>query len=494
MTKSQDSSSDEEENIEVQEVSFDDRPGIFQVESDPIEENVLVEGDDYDVIQVFAVDPNLDFEVSSDDEEHGDFAILEKKSENDAECIVSQEKLTNQIGNCETALATDVLHFNLDTPVVSNVDEYFIKEDKDKDILAFKDELVVHDVDEYFIKEEKPKQINVDEFFIKEKPPEDAQLDVKPVVVEEFFVPKPAKASEEPSDPEAVEVPINESDLEVLPNIEDLKKFLLEDMTYSKFKNAQRSCSLPQSPMHNLCLDIDDSKTCLSFEDLNLDLSDLTFDNDKDKSGKSDDPPRTLTDEDVNSFLITTKSEPMERPKSVEPLNDDFSHQDMEIDRPVESTVNPVRPIKMDKIRSLIRTSVPVPKPSVLDYAIEKSAVKKEKTDVKIEPEDFVDVESCNDTVIPVLEANNLNSLLEQFEATEKLNTKSKRPVIKPEEQKIKSACLTNGMRLQDAGVQLNKTKMRQILVSILISPRISSRSVQRTYCILKHPCRCRRL
>lgn len=467
MTKSQDSSSDEEENIEVQEVSFEDRPpGNLQLESDPVEENVLVEGDDYDVIQVFAVDPNLDFEVSSDDEEHGDFAIIEKKSENDAEYIVSQEKLTNQIRNCETALPPDVLNFNLDTPVVSNVDEYFIKEDKDKDILAIKDELVVNDVDEYFIKEEKPKEINVDDFFIKEKPPEDLQFDVKPVTVEEFFVPK-TKVPEEPSEPDPVEVPINESDLEVLPNIEDLKKLLLEDMTYSKFKNAQRSCSLPQSPMHNLCLDIDDSKTCLSFEDLNLDLSDLTFDNDKDKSGKSDDAPRTLTDEDVNSFLITTKPEPMDRPKSVEPLNDDFSHQDMEIDRPVESSVNPARSIKMEEIRSLMRTSTPVPKPSVLDFAIEKSAVKKEKTDVKIEVDDFVDVESCNDTVIPVLEANNLNSLLEQFEATEKMNTKSKRPVIKQEEQKVKSACLTNGMRLQDAGVQLNKTKMRQILVSI---------------------------
>lgn len=466
MTKSQDSSSDDEENIDVQEVSFEDRPpGTLQLQSDTIEETVLVEGDDYDVIQIFAVDPNLDFEVSSDDEEHDDYAILEKKSENDDEYIVAQEKLPNLIGNCETTLPSDVLNFNLDTPVVSNVDEYFIKEDKEQDILVVKDELVVQDVDEYFIKEEKPKGINVDDFFIKEKPPEDTQFDVKPVVVEEFFVPKTVNASEEPSEPDPAEEPINESDLEVLPNIEDLKKFLLEDMTYSKFKNAQRSCSLPQSPMHNLCLDIDDSKTCLSFEDLNLDLSDLNFDNDKDKTGKSDDVPRTLTEEDVNSFLIRTK--PLERPKSVEPLNDDFSHQDMEIDRPVESTVNPVRPIKIDEIRSLIRTSTPVPKPSVLDYAIEKSTIKKEKIDVKIEVDDFVDVESCNDTVIPVLEANNLNSLLEQFEATEKLNTKSKLPLIKTEEQKVKSACLTNGMRLQDAGVQLNKTKMRQILVSI---------------------------
>lgn len=470
MTKSQDSSSDEEENIEVQEVSFEDRPlGTLQLENDTVEENVLVEGDDYDVIQVFAVDPNLDLEVSTDDEEHDDYAIVEKKSENDTEYFVSQEKLTNQIHNCDTALPSDVLNFNLDTPVVSNVDEYFIKEDKDKDILAVKDELVVHDIDEYFIKEENPKEINVDDFFIKEKPPEDIQFDVKPGTVEEFFVPKSAKAPEEPSESDPVEEPIDESDLEVLPNIEDLKKFLLEDMTYSKFKNAQRSCSLPQSPMHNLCLDIDDSKTCLSFEDLNLDLSDLTFDNDKEKSGKSDDAPRTLTDEDVNSFLITTKPEPMERPKSIEPLNDDFSHQDMDIDRPVESTVNPARPRKMNEARSLIRTSTPLPKPSVLDYAIEKSTVKKEKTDVKIELDDFVDVESCNDTITPVLEANNLNSLLEQFEATEKLNTKSKRPAIKPEEQKVKSACLTNGMRLQDAGVQLNKTKMRQILVSIYI-------------------------
>lgn len=474
MTKGQDSSSDEEENIEVQEVSFEDGPHLH-FDSDPVEENVLVEGADYDVIQVFAVDPNLDLEVSTDDEDHGDFAIPDKKSESDAEYLVSQEKLTNQIGHCETALPVDVLSFNLDTPVVSNVDEYFIKEDKEKDVLAVKDELIVHDVDEYFIKEELPKEINVDDFFLKEKPPENTQFDVKPVAVEEFFVSNTVKVPEEPSEPDSVEVPINESDLEVLPNIEELKKFLLEDMAYSKFKNAQRSCSLPQSPMHNLCLDIDDSKTCLSFEDLNLDLSDLTFDNDKDKSGKSDDAPRALTEEDVNSFLITAKPEPKERPKSVEPLNDDFSHQDMEIDRPVESSVNFVRPIRLDDSPSLMRTSTPVPKSSVLDFAIEKTAIKKKKTDVKIEIDDFVDVESCNDTIIPVLEANNLNSLLEQFEATEKLNTKPKLPAIKTEEQKVKSGCLTNGMRLQDAGVQLNKTKMRQILVSINNSTFFSS-------------------
>lgn len=471
MTKSQDSSSDEEENIEVQEVSFEDRlPGSLHFESDPIEENVLVEGDDYDVIQVFEVDPNLDLEVSSDDEDQGDFAVPEKNSESDADYLIPQEKLTNHVGHCETNLPVDVLNCNLDTPVVSNVDEYFIKHDKDKDILAVKEEPVVSDVDEYFIKVEIPKEINVDDFFVKENPPEDTQFDVKPVTIDGFFAPNIVKAPEQPSEPKSEEVPINESDLEVLPNIEELKRFLLEDMTYSKLRNAQRSCSLPQSPMHNLCLDIDDSKTCLSFEDLNLDLSDLTFDNDKEKSGKSDDAPRALTDEDVNSFLITTKSEPKERPRSVEPLNDDFSHQDMEIDRPVESTVTSGRPIKLENTPSLMRTSTPVQKPSVLDFAIEKTAIKKEKIDVKVEVDDFVDVESCNDTVIPVLEANNLNSLLEQFEATEKLNTKSKRPVIKVEEQKVKSACLTNGMRLQDAGVQLNKTKMRQILVSINIS------------------------
>lgn len=520
MTRSQDTSSDEEENIEVQEVSYDERvsENLHLSEPDAIEDNTLVEGDDYDVIQVYAVDPDLDLEASSD-EEHEDFSINKDQDDSDGEYLtIAEDKDTYDQGN----KTPDVLSFNLDTPVVSNVDEYFIKEDKDKDILAVKDEPVVNDVDEYFIKEEKSVP-NVDDFFVK-KPEEHVPNEV----ADEYFVASTPKVKDVQDDvPDVQDVPINESDLEVLPNIEELKRFLLEDMTYSKFKSAQRSCSLPQSPMHNICLDIDDAKTCLSFEDLNLDLSDLTFDNDKDKSAnsnKSDDVPRALTDEDVNSFLITSKPE-------TKFSEDDLSHQDMEIERPVENTVldfciektapadvkpvvekllienmaigtpiiekhvikKPVieKPIAEKPIieKSIMKKPV-IEKPIIEKPIIEKRIIKKpimekpiikrimpekvtkkENGHVKIDDdEDLVDVESCNDVVIPVLEANNLNSLLEQFEATEKLNTKPKRPIVKPPEEKVKTASLTNGMRLQDAGVQLNKNKMRQILVSTFYS------------------------
>lgn len=460
MTRSQDTSSDEEEQIEVQDVSFDERAtdNLNLSEPDGVEDNTLVEGDDYDVIQVYAVDPDIDLEASSD-EEYEDFVI--KPVEDNGEYLSVQNNSNQKsVTQSDQGIPSNVLNFDMDTPVVSNVDEYFIKEDKD--ILAVKDEPVVKDVDEYFIKEEKPKVPNVNDFFVQNKlPAEEPQYDVpKSVNVDEFFVTNPPKVPPDVEQQDNVEEPINETDLEVLPNIEELKRFLLEDMSYSKFKNAQRSCSLPQSPMHNLCLDIDDAKTCLSFEDLNLDLSDLTFDNDKDKSGnKSDDIPTTLTEEDVNSFLITKKPDDKE---IKDEDKDDLSHQDMELDRPVESIVDPVKPIKP----VIKRTSTPIPKPNVLDFCIEKTSIKKEKV-AKVDAEDFVDVESCNDVVIPVLEANNLNSLLEQFEATEKLNTKPKKQVIKIDEQKVKNVSLTNGMRLQDAGVQLNKNKMRQILVSI---------------------------
>ncbi|KAJ2941567.1 hypothetical protein O0L34_g14619 [Tuta absoluta] len=550
MTRSQETSSDEEENIEVQEVVYDDGP---EAHSEVVEEQVLVEGDDYDVIQVYAVDPDLDLEGSSD-EEPEDFAIsnniVTKQEIGEEYFIVNDNPHRKAIHESQ---AIDGYNFNLDTPVVSNVDEYFIKEDRDKDILAVRDEPVVQDVDEYFIKEEKTP--NVDDFFIKDKLPEEEVP--KPVNVDEFFVSnvKPPEKIEQNITTEQnvieqnvieqnidnadAEVPINESDLEVLPNIEDLKRFLLEDMSHSNYKTAQRSCSLPQSPMHNICLDIDDAKTCLSFEDLNLDLSDLTFDNDKDKSSgsaKSDDIPRTLTEDDVNSFLITSLNKPENkgiiRPEPV--IEDDLSHQDMEMEEPVQSSIEPViipeiktpvkilipktsTPIKstihssseliIPEVRTPVRNSVPktakqinsteqssmepviipevktpikisVPKTStpvksILNFCVEKSAVKKkENADIKVESDDFVDVESCNDTVIPVLAANNLNSLLEQFEATEKLNTKPKK-VIKSEEQKVKSASLTNGMRLQDAGVQLNKTKMRQILMPSTVNATV---------------------
>ncbi|CAH4035315.1 unnamed protein product [Pieris brassicae] len=523
ITKSHDSSIDEEE-IDVQEVSIDERIDSSDNEADSAEDTSLVEGADYDVIQVFAVDPDLDLEASSEDEE-------QEPEQDDEELEDEEEYLNSDDKSKYTETDNSVLYqqnptdnicegsldINLDTSIVSNVDEYFIEE---KDILAVKDEPVVKDVDEYFIKNVKElTQPTIDEdFLIPEKLPDESDFRIQKNVpnVEEFFA---VDHNDDKSeiikviipDPETEiepELPINETDLAGLPNIEDLKRYLLEDMPYNKLKNAQRSCSVPHSPMHNLCLDID-SKTCLSFEDLNLDLSDLSFDNCKDKSNnssKSDDIPQTLTEEDVNSFLITSSCAPSIKNQ------DDLKLQDMEIDnKPVESIMSedddnksakipPVEPnatykSSLNKIPAIIPATIqdqhselktgnvkqePIPHTklakiplksnlTVFDFCIEKN-VKKER-DVKNEIDDFVDVESCNDSVIPVLEANNLNSLLEQFEATEKLN-KKKEKIVKLETS-VKSKPITslaNGMRLQDAGVQLNKNKMRQILMPSTIN------------------------
>lgn len=559
--------------------------GSNNVKDGNLEDNTLVEGHDYDVITVYEVNPDMELiEASSDDDSsQPDFSITEKDIAYDEGEYANPEDNPNYRSTTYVPQSApdNVIDLNIDTPVVSNVDEYFIKE---KDILSVYGP-VVKDVDEYFIKdkgkEEETTMPNVDDFFIKHKLPEEesTKFHIPETMpnVDEFLVignnlkkekpikidPKevlPVVKPEDEVEPESkLDVSINESDLEVLPNIEDLKRYLLEEMTYNKFKSIQRSCSLPHSPMHtsNVCLDVDDAKTCLSFEDLNLDLSDLTFDNDKDKSNKSDDIPRTLTDEDVNSFLIT-ENKPAAK---VEKDDDDLNPQEMEIEDTIDSTNITVIPPPDDSFRKLTSTPIPsvIPSSKVLEFCVEKTPppVRKElnvhknlslldsqatpkkmviepprkakivplehnfsspKADAKpittvkpiaikpipiskpvipivkpiskpitpktaiakpviVEPkvapadlDDFVDVESCNDTVIPVLEANNLSSLLEQFEATEKLN-KSKKPlrIVPVEEQKRMTKSLTNGMRIQDAGVQLKNNKMRQILVSTTI-------------------------
>ncbi|KOB70071.1 Uncharacterized protein OBRU01_15848, partial [Operophtera brumata] len=619
---------------------------IMRAKSDSLSSE---EGHDYDIITVYEVNPDLDLIEASSDDDTTDFSITEKtENDEDGENLNSEESLKYGTSYGKQPTPDNEIDLNLDTPVVSNVDEYFIKE---KDILHV-DGPVVKDVDEYFIKDKgKAESItvpNVDDFFIKHKLPEEESTkfhipetipnadellvvgnnikELKPKkfiekvkedlipeevipeevipeevipeevipeevipeeVIPEEVIPeeviskkvipedvlpdevKPEEVAPE-GDPEGkLDVSINESDLEVLPNIEDLKRYLLEEMTYTKFKSIQRSCSLPHSPMHgsNVCMDVDDAKTCLSFEDLNLDLSDLTFDSDKDKSDnaiKSDDIPRTLTDEDVNSFLITNKPHDKN-----EKDDDDLNPQEMEIEDTIESNITDI-PRVDDSFRKL--TSTPLPSvgrtSKVLDFCVEKTpspsrkelrrekvadldahttprkvvvepprktkivpldykfnstkvidvrhvvpvvkpfvpivakpiavvtkpvvkpvaikpvapksvATKPVNAESKVAPadlDDFVDVESCNDTVIPVLEANNLSSLLEQFEATEKLN-KSKKPLrITPtEEQKKNNKSLTNGMRIQDAGVQLKNNKMRQILVFLRSSQRAVS-------------------
>ncbi|CAK1594690.1 unnamed protein product [Parnassius mnemosyne] len=488
----QDLSSDEEEvDFQPQEIDLNskalDAKDIEQSEIDNMEEDSLVEGDDYDVIQVFAVHPDFDLEASSEDEEQSDCHLKENgerteteeyfNTDEDTNCSVQENYVYNE--SVTTEISHDALGINLDTPVVSNVDEYFIKDNKENNILEVKDKPVVNDVDEYFIKETEENNIpNVDDFFIKNEVPKptDTAFHItkdNPIVNDLFGVQNSVQEEVHPDPTEEqephAEVSINESDLDVLPNIEEIKKFLLEDIPYMKLKNAQKSCSVPHSPMHSICMDLD-AKTCLSFEDLNLDLSDLDFGIEKDKSAnssKSEDIPRTLTEEDVNSFLITSKTQPTVITKT----EDDFNPQDMDIDGSVESATDNINLSSITSYRNC--SSTPISKPTVLEFCIEKSAVKKD-SDVKVEADDFVDVESCNESVIPVLEANNLNSLLEQFEATEKFNTKPKKSVIKVNDQKVNTFnSLTNGMRLQDAGVQLNKNKMRQIMMPSSINTAI---------------------
>lgn len=484
-TSSDDDSSQEdleesEENIVVQEVNVDDLDEEVDVDDDcPVTPNsfsnmqltegttddTLVEGHDYDIITVYTVNPDLDLiEASSEDEtDQIDYNLNNKEHFKDREVVNSEDSSNykiNHIAEPKPNLRKQVMDI-LSAPIESNVDDYFIKNE-----LLDSDEPVVKDVDEYFIKETKP---NVNELIVEKKVVEEESLPQFPdnaIKVNEYLIKQNVK--KEPLKSKLIEkhnntdISISESDLEVLPNIEDLKRYLLEDIPYTKFRNMQRSCSLPQSPMQNICMDVDDAKTCLSFEDLNLDLSDLNFDNDKDKSNnsnKSDEMPRTLTDEDINSFLITNKKE--NKQIGIPKNDDDLSQQDMEIDHPVEGVIH-----SSPKDRQV--TSTPIPEtPTVLDFCIEKTPIKKENKN-KVD-DDFVDVESCNDMVIPVLEANNLNSLLEQFEATEKLNTKKKLFAKVEDNLKTCKNTLTSGMRLQDAGVQLNKNKMRHILVSKLI-------------------------
>ncbi|CAH0763285.1 unnamed protein product [Diatraea saccharalis] len=325
---------------------------------------------------------------------------------------------------------------------------------------------------------------NVDDFFVKHKVQERFCIETPSSRGDELLsqsnVKKSPKIEINPQQNVNIapqgDITVNNSDLEGLRNIENIKRFLLEDLPCTKLKNTQRSCSLPHSP-NNICMDINDAKTCLSFEDLNLDLSDLALDKSDNLANKSDDIPHTLTEEDVNSFLITSQPES----ESMIKYEDDFDPQDMEIEKPIESSVNTIHETDINMPTKANRTSTPIKqtkKPTVLEFCVEKlsqSTPPKTEliTDVKTELDDFIDVESCNDTVVPVLEANNLNSLLEQFEATEQLNTKTKRIVVKTEEPKVKTVnktSLTNGMRLQDAGVQLNKNKMRQILMPSTIN------------------------
>ncbi|KAL4708538.1 hypothetical protein ACJJTC_014146 [Scirpophaga incertulas] len=483
-TPQQDSSTDMEEQIDVSaEIHYapvDTDPFIYDQYED-VEDTSLIEGHDYDIITVYAVDPNTELEASSDEEQET-YKICNNDDIN-VQCIDPKE-----LHNCESqdkvVQDNSLLSGNtcIEAEAACNVDDYFIK----SEVLDIKD-----DINEYFVKNSNSKELNIEDFINTHKVIEEPHITLLSKVddllvnhtkdVEHSVKSKPQLAGNEPV-------------VEALPNIEDVKRFLMEDLPCPKLRNLQRSCSLPQSPM-NIVLE-DDVKTSLCFEDLNLDLSDLTFDKDKgDHIGnRSDDVLHTLTEEDVNSFLIPPKTSSNFKPELLEfqqiKNEDDFSQQEMEIENPVESVNIHETLINISEIERH-HTITPLPEP-VLKYCVEKTSltnsIKKDTisvkritdNDVKLEVDDFIDVESYNDTVVPVLEANNLNSLLEQFEATEKLNKKVKRSVIKNTHIKTKNSSksnLTNGMRLQDAGIQLHKNKMRQILMPSTIDTSSMRRS-----------------
>lgn len=418
--------------------------------------------------EVYAIDPNA--QLSSDEDEKDDITqnnISVEYNENSHDDYEEQKSnyhniKTNEIAQDQSDFCPENIgtqEYNLDSHVVSHIDEYFVKQEKDD----CDDNYDVADLDEYFNKEEKitpSKSVeghvvkNVDEYFIKDSTQHMQQSHIK--------VEPNLQITHDP---------------EVLPHIENIKRFLLDGIPGTKVSNklVQRSCSLPHSPAHLSNLNNNEVKPSLSFEDLNInELQDFPFDFtskntyvNSDLTNK-DEPPRILTDEDVNGFFVTTKME-----KSL----DDFNQQDMEIENPVETKIQYPSPTVKVKIES---SSICKPKSAasnVLDFCVEKdltkvSNSKKSPLKVKMENDEDIDVESYTDNItLPVLEANNLNSLLEQFEATEKLNKNVK--IIAKEKknddnnQKIKPTTVGNGTRLQAAALHLNKAKLRQIKVGI---------------------------
>ncbi|XP_045455259.1 uncharacterized protein LOC123664936 [Melitaea cinxia] len=463
MTQTNPDTSTEEENADINVINDYEASIAVQIQN-----SSLVEGDDYEIVQVYEVNPFLDLEASSDEDEDDNEANCLNEDGYDSEYgedpISEHEELapTHNISENSEKTSTrnvpqDSLGINFDTPVVTNIDEYFVKPNVNN-ILKVKNEHVVKDVDEYFIKDTKKlKHPSVVDYF-KDEVPKTLPL--------EIFAPDNTDTTEQQQNHEVIETVDNiaedrvtESDMDVLPNIEDLKRFILEEPPYNKFKTAQKShsVSLPHSPIHNLNLD-PDAKGCLTFEDLNLDLLDLSLENDREKlNTKNDDMPRTLTDDDVNSFLITDKKESNQPVKN----EDDFSLQDMDMDCPVDAIIDTIGPVSAFQLPDRKLTSTPLP---ILEYCVKKTQVKIEP-EIKLEKEDFVDVESCPETAVPVLEASTLDSLLEQFEATENLSTTDVKPIVSEKLSEAKCS-LTSGMRLQDAGVQLNKTKMKKILMA----------------------------
>ncbi|KAH9634934.1 hypothetical protein HF086_017233 [Spodoptera exigua] len=438
----QDISLDYEEVLEVEDEETGTQIEISKSLPTALEVgNCLIEDDDYTVYTVITVNPNCELMCEEDDEEEGIETEVETANGTDIRAIEYPERESGEvISNVNISIGKNQ-HILEDVPEVSDDDDEYFNGGISLPVANFNDflpklpdeEIIKeHSNDLYIpVTQENSKQI------------EDSSNTVVPdpdqQIADQIVSNKNTNLSNE--------------ELEALPKIEDIKRYLLEDMPFSKLRHVQKSCSVPQSPIPHICMDIEEVKTSMTFEDLNLDLSDLGLDNDKDKLDNSVKMYHTLTEEDVNSFLITDKKDVQEE--------DNFRIEDMDLERPLEATISVSSPVS-----TLNRSSTPIQ--TVLDFCIEKATNRKElPTDSKGELEDFVDVESCNDSVMPVLEANNLNSLLEQFEASEDINTKKDKSEVvavasKPSSNKTG---LSNGTRLQDAGMQLNKNKMRQILM-----------------------------
>lgn len=491
-----------------------------QEQSIASELDYVVTVDDDQYLEVYTVDPTA--RLSSDDEEepYEEISVNPSTEEEDD----SREDNVDEIVADESSQQSKLEIYAEPHPTVarpvSRADRYHVNSE-DNDVQDV-DEVgtnffknneqnghVVDDVDEYFIKNTK---INNNTLENNESTLIKNIDSFEPLSKISLPINETTTINEQPKGPVPIVKPIIEQDIKkkashvsvtdpnALPHIEHIKKFLLEGLPESrtlptKLCQTQRSCSLPHSPSHLPYFETNEIKTSLSFEDLNIsELAEFSL-NDMKKSEtslvasqnstiisndvKNEEWPKTLTEEDVNSFFIDSKQKKNEL-GTVICEEDDLNPQDMEIEGPIESRIqypSPVVEIKTEvPDESSIQKTQQKSTQNVLLFCIEKTPNpvinKPVKDEIKVEVDDFVDVESFNETtVIPVLEANNLSSLLEQFEATEELNknTRSKRSDSKPEmtTQKTKPINgLPNGMRLQDAAVQLNKNKIK-IMVGI---------------------------
>lgn len=456
-TMSSDSDDDDEENssssesemvevVDAVELPMYGRQGIEngyyrQENLNSSEEEYEDSVDNNQYLEVYAIDPNA--QMSSDDEDKDDSCIKSEQSDADSEESDTEE--TNNDNYSPDSLVVSCIDDNNQGHVVDDLDDYFNKDIKP--VVGH----VVSNVDEYFIKGTNK--------------------------AEKGKVPETVEAEKQNT---STVKPNISDDLHILPHIENIKMFLLEGMPGARPHNklVQRSCSLPHSPAHLPSSDDSSVKMRLSLEDVNIgEFSDFSFDKSGDKSSfldghvKPNESPRLLTDDDVDSFFVNIKTE-----KGVDNVADDLNHEDMELEMPIESKIQYPSPVV--KVKTEPWQSQSENKSKILDFCIEKTengALLPLPDQIKYEvDEDDIDVESFTDsTMLPVLEANNLSSLLEQFEASESLNNNVKKEDIAAQ----KTIGLTNGVRLQDAAVQLNKTKLRNMMITSSSSKSATTKS-----------------